>query len=307
MGLSAEATKWIAQHHGAISAKRLGRFGLSPNQISRLVAQQQMQRVHQGVYRSLQWPDTELGRAVAACLAIPSGAISHQTAGRVWGLRRCSTNDTLELIAPTRRGRARGVVVHLVNDLERTDTVRRRDGIVVTNPVRTVCDLAARLDAEDLASAIEQVLDQHRIGFTTVLRTAQRLARPGWAGAGQLRAVLAGRAPGASPHDSHLELRLARALVRAGLPVPVAQLPIEIAADVTVHADLGYPAARLVVEVDHRTWHSGEQAALDKRRDRLVKLAGFDTVRVSDTDLRQHFERTVAEVVAIHADAARRR
>ena len=95
-------------------------------------------------------------------------------------------------------------------------------------------------------------------------------------------------------------MSFARALASAGLPAAVAQLPIHTADGIVVHGDLGFPNASLVVEVDHRTWHSGAQAALDKRRDRLVKLAGFDTVRVTDDDLKRRFDATVAEVVAIH-------
>ena len=307
MGLSPAATTWIAQHHGVVSGQRLHRLGVSSGQIGRLVANGQLLRIHQGVYRSTLWPETEAGRCLAACLAVPGGAISHETAGRLWGLRRCSSDDTVEVIASTNHRRVGDVVVHRVGNLVPTDIVRRTDGIAVTNPVRTVCDLAARLEAEDLASVIEQVLDQFRVRFTTVLRTAQRLARPGWAGSGRLRAVLAGHSPDASPQDSHLEVKLGRALAEAGLPAAVAQMPVELTRDVTIHADLGFPDAHLIVEVDHRTWHGGEQMALDKRRDRLTKLVGFDTVRVTDHDLRHHFDRTVGEVAAIHGQAMRRR
>ena len=301
MGLPSAANHWLAEHHGVISSRRLQRIGLSEPQVLRLAVTGQLVRVHRGVYRSAQWPQTSEGRCVAACLAVPRGAISHKTAARLWGLRRCSGDDDIELLtASDWTTKTLGVTVHRASDLVGSDVVRRRDGIVLTSPVRTACDLAARLDDEDLASVIEQVLDDYRVRYRTVLRTAQRLMRTGWAGSARLGRVTALRQPGAAAHDSHLEVSFARALVSAGLPAAVAQLPIRTADGIVVHGDLGFPNASLVVEVDHRTWHSGAQAALDKRRDRLVKLAGFDTVRVTDDDLKRRFDATVAEVVAIH-------
>jgi very-short-patch-repair endonuclease len=68
-----------------------------------------------------------------------------------------------------------------------------------------------------------------------------------------------------------------------------------------------FPDAHLVIEIDDRAWHSGDQAALDKRRDRLVKLAGFDTVRVTDDDLRHRFAETLDQVIRIYRDASSRR
>jgi very-short-patch-repair endonuclease len=186
------------------------------------------------------------------------------------------------------------------------DVVRRADGIRLTTPLRTACDLAAVLGEEDLASVIEQVLDDFRVRYVTLRRAADRLLRRGWSAGPLLRAVLDGRPAGAAAHDSHLEVRFSRALVLSGLPEPVRQLPIALLPSVDAHADLGFPGAHLVVEIDHRSWHSGSQAALDKRRDRLVRLAGYETVRVTDDDLAHRFDATVAEVVAIHRLVCRR-
>ena len=305
--LTPAAAHWFADHHGVADRATLRRLGLSPDQIDHRARVGLLVRIHHGVYRSTQWPETEIGRCIAACMAAPSAVISHGSAARLWGLRRCGTNDIHVSIPLQRTWRADGVVVHRTGTLERSDIVRRADGIRLTNPVRTVCDVAALVSDEDLASVIEQVLDEHRVRYATIARTAYRLIGRGWPASTRLRAVLEGRPDGAAPHDSHLELRLARALVRAGLPEPVRQLPITLLDGMTIHADLAYPARRLVIEIDHRTWHSGAQAALDKRRDRLVRLAGYSTVRVTDDDLRQRFASTVDEVVAIHALARRAR
>jgi hypothetical protein len=299
------AMDWLAAHHGIIDRSHLAEFGVSANQIQRRLTTGRLLAIHPGVYRSAAWPATELGRCVATCMALPDGAVSHRTAGRLWGLRRCGGDSIDALIPHERRTRITTVQLRRTTAMVPADVVHRPDGIRLTNPVRTVCDLAAVLNEEDLASVIEQVLDEFGVGYVTVRRTAGVLMASGRPGSRRLRAVLLGRPDGAAPQDSHLEVRLLGALVRAGLPQPIRQLPIRLPTGVEVHADLGFPQARLVVEIDHRAWHSGAQGALDKRRDRLVRLAGFDTVRVSEDDLKRRFDETVAEVVAIH-DRARR-
>ena len=297
---------WLAAHHGTISHKQLVRRGLSPDQIYRRVLSGRLVRCHDGVYRSGEWPDSELTRCVAACLAVPPGLVSLRTAARLWGLRRCA-GAAIDLTVPEPvRTRVSGVDLHRTTMLPASHAVRRSDGIRLTSPMRTACDLAAVLDEEDLASVIDQVLDQHRVRYTTFLRMANDLTRRGWPGGRRLRAVIDGRSVNAAPHDSHLKVVLARALVRAGLPDAVRQQPIEILPAILVHVDLAYPDARLVIEVDHRSWHSGEQAALDKRRDRLVRIAGFDTVRVTDDDLRHRMSETVEQLVTIHRLSTKR-
>jgi Transcriptional regulator, AbiEi antitoxin/Protein of unknown function (DUF559) len=308
MPLPIEAMRWFAQHHGVAARSKLIELGVSAHQIDRRVLSGHLIVVHRGVYRTADWPaEGELTRCLAACLAAPGAAISHTTAARAWGLRRCTGHDVHLTVASARNPLLAGIVVHRTVTLHRADVVRRSDGIVLTSPVRTACDLAAVLDDGDLASVVERVLAEYRVQYRTVRRTADRLMRHGWNGAARLRSVLDGRPPGAAAQHSHLEVDMALALERSGLPAPVRQLPITILPGVDVHPDLAYPDAKLVIELDDRAWHSGDQAALDKRRDRLVKLAGFDTVRVTDDDLRYRFDDTVDEVVQMYRRASRRR
>ena len=305
-GVPADLAAWFAAHHGVIDRRHLDKLGLTRGQVGTLLDRGEIVSVQRGSYRSAAWPVTELGRCVAACLAVRIGAISYETAARLWGLRGC-TGTIIHVSAPAAtRTRMHDIQLHRVCDLERNDIVRRGDGIALTSPIRTACDLAAHLDEERLVGVIEQVLDVYRVRFVTLARTAARLTRPGRPGSARLRAVIEGRSPEAAAKDSHQEVRFARALRHAGLPEPVPQLPVEIASGLFLHPDLGFPATGLVVELDHRAWHSGAQAAVDKRRDRQVRLAGYETVRITDDDLRNRFDETVDEVVRIHALVGRR-
>lgn len=178
----------------------------------------------------------------------------------------------------------------------------RADGIVVTSPPRTLFDLASVLDADALESAIEQGIDRGMFGVPTLWGVARRLATRGRPGSTRFVDVLAGRPSWVKPVGSNHELVLARALVAAGLPEPVRQHPVMLGNGRTVHPDLCWPDVRLIVEVDHVTWHGGRIASTqDKRRDRQLRLRGWEVDRVTDADLRDAREVTVREVVELHA------
>ena len=80
----------IAAHHGVIDRASFVEHGVSLHQINRRIESGRLVRMHYGVYRSAEWPDSERARCVAACLAATDGAISHMTAARLWNLRRCT-------------------------------------------------------------------------------------------------------------------------------------------------------------------------------------------------------------------------
>ena len=110
---------------------------------------------HPGVFAFADLPASWERSVLAACLAAGQEAVaSHRSAGRLWGLIDPS-EDIVEITVPyAQRPRLRGVTVHRSTDLrvEQT-TVRRR--IPVTNPLRTMVDLAAVLPPE----AVEDALD----------------------------------------------------------------------------------------------------------------------------------------------------
>ena len=67
----------IAAHHGVIDRASFVEHGVSLHQIDRRIESGRLIRMHDGVYRSGEWPDSERARCVAACLAATDGAISH--------------------------------------------------------------------------------------------------------------------------------------------------------------------------------------------------------------------------------------
>src|SRR5690606_26800033 len=102
--------------------------------------------------------------------------------------------------------------------------------------------------------------------------------------------------------DSGLELKVFKALERAGVRGLVRQQAIKLPDGRTIHADVAVPAIRWALEVDHVTWHGGRlDAQRDKARDRQARRVGWQVDRVTDVDVREHLARTVAELVALIA------
>jgi very-short-patch-repair endonuclease len=296
--LSGRLDHHLAQHHGCIDVETAESLGVFADAMFHAHAAGYLVREHLGVYRSAQAPRTFEARAAAACMAYPGAAVSHRSGGKLWGLRRIGFDQRLHMTVPEDWVLAAGDVVCHRRHLPESETVLRADGIRVTDPIRTACDLAGVLQPGDLASVLEQVMDRHHLQMSTVLARGRAWARPGRKGSGVLLDVLGAR-PGGGPAGSHQEVVVHRALRRAGLGNFERQVPIEVEGG-TVYVDLCDRRVRFVVEVDGRIWHTGDQHALDVRRDRLLRLAGYEVHRVAEVEVQHNLERPIRELVALY-------
>ena len=176
---------------------------------------------------------------------------SHRAAARVWHLLEPS-DDLVELSVPRSHGpRPRQAVVHRSGDLvSGHTTVRHR--IPVTNPLRTMVDLAAVVPADAVEDALDAGLAWPSLfsvaGVETMLAQLSQRGRPG---AGVLRKVLEERALGDAVSDSKLERRMGELLRRAGLPAAVVHHVVCTPAGVFLaEVDFAYPEIKLAIEVD---------------------------------------------------------
>ena len=209
---------------------------------------------------------------MAALLACGEGAaLSHRTAGEVWGIM---TGPTLpiDVTAAAAKGRKhRQITTHRML-LDPFDAVVR-DNLRVTTPSRTIVDLAASLEGRALRDAVERAQDLRRFDPNDIRETLARAPRrPGTRRLHDLITVLA---PDKDNARSHLE-RMFLALTReARLPQPASNL--EIAGRCR---DFAWPDQRLVVETDGYRYHSSRQAKRsDNRRDRQLTAQGWRPVR----------------------------
>ena len=161
---------------GHFTTAQAHHYGFSDRMLSHYTHQGTLRRVHPGVYRWRDFPDTPHEHVVAAWLAVggPDAVVTHETALEMHELSTVIP-DAIHLTIPRARRHAPhlpGVQVHTTTRaFGATDTVRRA-GIVVTSPTRALVDAAEAGVAEDqIQVGIRQAIDR---GLTTeqLLRTA---------------------------------------------------------------------------------------------------------------------------------------
>ena len=199
---------------------------------------------------------------LAACLAAGQEAVaSHRSAARLWGLIDPS-DDIVEITVPyAQRPRLRCVTIHRSTDLLLAQTtVRRR--IPVTNPLRTMVDLAAVLPPDKVEDALDAGLRWPSLfSVAAVKATLEQLAERGRSGAGVLRKVLEEREFGDAVSDSELEKRMSKLLRQAGLPQAVFHFAVRTPAGVFLaEVDFAYPEIKLAIEVDGFDAHGTPRA-----------------------------------------------
>ena len=237
-------------------------------------------RLLRGVYVAA---DVELSLAVwlrAALLVSPAGAVvSHVSALRWYGFE---TGPPLPLHVSTRaavRTRHDEVVTH-----RRRDRIASRalHGIPVTDPDRTLIDVAYDLPAPRLIEAIEWML--HR-GLTTFDSLAARASEQHLRGVRRIRSLMAFVREGS---ESPMETRVRLMLRFAHLP--------EATPNVNLYDDTGRFIARgdlvhaqFMVLVEYDGWHH-ERDARQRQRDIVrrerIERAGWTVIVVTAGDLR---------------------
>jgi very-short-patch-repair endonuclease len=185
------------------------------------------------------------------------------------------------------------VVVHVVTDLGPVD-VTTVGHLPVTTAARTLIDLAAVVDDDALEQALEGALSDGRTSLRQVGRRLDALSRRGRPGLARVRRVLGRRLEG-GPSESELETRFVRVLRRARLPLPVRQHEVRLGGRAVARADLAYPEARLLIELDGWSTHGTKPAFhADRRRQNMLVLAGWTLLRFTWADVVE----TPAAVVA---------
>jgi very-short-patch-repair endonuclease len=275
-------------------------LGVTRSALRHLVDSEVLGRPHRGVVLLRSTPATVEQRAAVACASSPAAVIARATAGHLWGIHGMRLTSRIDASVTGHRLRLVDVSLHRSDSLPAGDIVVRSDGIRLTSPPRTVFDLAADLDDLRFTAVVEQVLREGRCTLPTLVAVGERLCAPGRRGSGRFARVVSARPSGLRPTDSKLELLVERALLEAGLPAPVRQHPIRLPDGSIVHPDFYWPVEHVALEVDHATWHSGqESSAYDRRRDRMLRAVGIETRRITDTDVRQDLGAAVTDLALL--------
>jgi very-short-patch-repair endonuclease len=237
-------------------------MGFTDADVAWRVRAARLHRLHRGVYAVGHRVLTVEGRWMAAVLACGDGAVlSHGTAAAAWEIRPTS-GGTIHVTVPSAAGRARrpGIRLHRSVTLRPEDTAVHR-GIPITEPHRTLCDLARTLKGRQLEQAVNQA--ERLVDFGRLERSAPP----------SLRAVL--QRYSTTHTRSELEERFLRLCDDHGIPRPETNTRIE-----GYEVDFVWRDRRLIVEVDGYEHHRSPTAfAADRERDVVLTGMGWRVMR----------------------------
>jgi very-short-patch-repair endonuclease len=258
--------------YGVISGAQLSELAVGRGAVRHRIDAGRLHAVHRGVY-AIVGPRllTQRGRWMAAVLACgPGTVVSHFAAAWLWGIRRSSR---IELTVPRGRRPRPGIHLHWANLPDDETTTHR--GIPTTTVPRTLLDLSAVVQRDELRSAMRQA---EQLRLTDRLWLGDLIERdPRKAGTATLRAIVQEAQRGLNVVKSELEERFQAFLINAGLPLPATNVLIE-----GYEVDCVWPEARLIVELDSRTHHAVTEAfEADRARDRTLEASGWRVVRIT--------------------------
>ncbi|MFL6206565.1 MAG: type IV toxin-antitoxin system AbiEi family antitoxin domain-containing protein [Acidimicrobiales bacterium] len=296
-----------ATQHGLFSVQQAVDLGMTRLMVLGRAKAGRIIRMDVDVYRIAGLPPTWSSRVLAAALAAGDGAlVSHRAAAALWGLEGFNKGTPEVSIPRGRRYRRAGVRSHESTDLDRCGQ-RVREGIPVTDPSRTLLDLARYVGDERLARAVESARRLRLTDWSQLIATLSRHARRGRPGIRRLRRVIARGAHRSEVTDSDFELLVIALLLEHGLPEPVLHHRLR-AADGTFIAeiDLAYPGLRIAIELDGSVHREGDTFERDRTRQNRIVLEGWVVLRFTWATFRDRPDEIVREVrAAIRAAQAR--
>lgn len=243
--------------------------GIGSNQLTSLVHAGLLRRMLTGVYVAAQAPDTLSLRADGLSLVVPqSCVVTDRAAGWLHGAGM--------ILAPGAHLRTPPVTVfdrkrggRLRNDLTASGQrmMLKRDvmvvnGLSVTTPLRTACDLGRLLHRDSALAALDSMLRLEAFGQGELCAEVEVFK--GYRGVRQLRA-LAPLADKRSQSFGESVLRL-RWLDCADLPRPVPQVPVRSPAGYDYALDLGVEELRFGAEYDGEEFHGIDATEHDQDR-----------------------------------------
>jgi hypothetical protein len=286
--------------HGLVTVEQLDRLGLTRHAQCRRVAAGSLVRVGGRVLAVGGAPATWDRSALAACLDHPAGVLSHLSAARVWRLE-VPPDDRIHVTVAFGQSvtpRWPGVVVHRTRSLSPSERTRCGAMAVTTLP-RTIVDLGAVLPPRTLGDVVDDVLSRRLVPPDRLRTAAATLAGARRAGSGTLLKLLEPWVGRGRP-ESVPEVRLRRAISRAGLPEPVGQLVIRLPDGFTCRADLAWPDHMLVVEMDGFRWHANPRSyGRDSERTNRLVAAGWTVLRTTPYEL-ETMPEVLMEALARH-------
>ncbi len=158
----------------------------------------------------------------------------------------------------------------------------RVDGVLMTSPARTFCDLAKDLSIPGLCAVGDALLRDHGVTAEELTRTMlRRLRYSGKVKARNVIPMLDARA------ESAQESRCRAILISSGFASPVPQFVVrDEYGQIFARIDLAYPELRIAIEYDGDVHRSKERFRRDASRRTMLRAQGWYVVEVTADDVR---------------------
>ncbi|MET1085912.1 MAG: hypothetical protein ABWY04_02130 [Arthrobacter sp.] len=271
--------------------------GLTPDELAKRVKTGALVRVRHGVYadgpawqKLKPWEQYRIRvRAAAETFEKPTVFARHSAAS-VWGIPTIGQHPPVQaLTLKNDGGRSRaGVSRHFAAPAGLK--IVMREGLLVTDRIRTVLDLAAFTPFAEAVAPMDHVLRPDRVRRLPALTKTELEAGMGStysAAAGRkIRAVIAF----ADPASGSAGESLSRALIHvAGFEVPVLQQEIHDAAGLVGYTDFHWKRSKVVGEFDGEEKYANagylrgltpsQAVVAEKNRENRIRATGVNVVR----------------------------
>lgn len=278
---------------GVLSRQQALTAGATPDVIRYRLRTGRWETILPAVYRICGSPPSPLQRVLGTCLwGGPGAAAVGRCAAAVWELEG-GLWTPVEVSAPRRlKPRTSAIRTHRISTYGPDDLIWL-GAVPVTSSVRTLIDLASRVDETPVEIALDQLLRRGRLVLPRLLRRLDELAAARLPGLRVLRELAEIRRRAGPGTESELETLVRRWLRTFGFPQPVFQYWVTLPDYGPARLDFAYPDLKIGIEADSYKWHSGRRA-FERDRARISEFASLGWLIIQTT--RQEIKRSPAAV-----------
>jgi hypothetical protein len=269
-----------ATQHSLVTLQDVVNAGGDKKYAARRAAAGRWEHVFETVYRIAGVAWTYEAKVLALVLAAGEGAVaSHFCAMRLLGLGFRHAPPEIS-IPRGRNHRPDGYLVHTSTDLDRCNVVRRH-GIPITDPARTLLDVARKLRGTALVNAVEEARRHDLATWHDLIACVSTHARRGRAGIRRMREVIAGGVTNDGITDTDSELAALGLLRENGYDEPRLQFRIyeDDGARLVAEMDLAYPLDKVNFEIDGDVHLQDAVRLKDEKRDHMLRTVYGWTIR----------------------------
>lgn len=296
------------QQHGVLARWQARAAGADRRMLRARLATPGWEAVTDQVLRLVVSAPTPRQGYMAAVLDAGEGAVlSHHAAAALWQLPGFPLGEPI--VTRIRAGTRRAISVWRIHEVRHLPGghATRVEAIPVTTVARTLFDLAGAVHPGRAERALDNALGRRLTTLHSVRAVVHDLAKRGRRGSTLMRQLLEERGDGYVAPESGLEARYLALLRSAGMPLPELQKNLGDATWVG-RVDGLFSEYNVVVEIDSAVHHTSKlDRESDAARDRALRSAGYEVIRITDTQIWYRPEQVVSATRAALAAAATRR